>query len=78
MLYIYRGIFFVVFCFHLSAARHLSFLIECGNNGARLSGAFDVGDGGRLFSWQQKPVEGEAKRPTNSSKCSKQIYNNFF
>jgi len=31
----------------------------------------------------QKPVEGEAKRPTNSgnrssSKCSKQIYNNFF
>lgn len=30
------------FCFHLSAARHLSFLIECGNNGARLSGALAV------------------------------------
>lgn len=30
------------FCFHLSAARHLSFLIECGNNGARLSGALAI------------------------------------
>jgi len=44
----------------LSAARHLSFLIECGNNGARLSGAFDVGDGGRLFSWHKN--ESKAKR----------------
>lgn len=76
--------FFLFLFFHLSAMRHLSFLIECGNNGARLSGAFDVGccrscriarlllSGGR-FTWQMAAWNA-AKKPTNSrssSRCAK-------